>query len=130
MTQSESSRFLNGFKCPICNSRIDISYMHNIYICSRDYTHYTVEIKLYDSPPKVLHEIVNVYDKKHKFIIIKDFYNEEPKFFIEVYDIDQEGRITFEFTIKKISLEEDCFDFKNFNVDKAINRIKTLFLFS
>jgi hypothetical protein len=48
---------------------------------------------------------------------------------IKVSETDLEGRVIFSFKEKIFKSDIDAFDFSNFNIEKAINRIKTLFLF-
>lgn len=83
--------------------------------------------------PQVFSEIVNIYDDKHKYRLTKK-YDSAPatsvKTEIMVFKVDPEGRVNFSFKNNSFTLDKELFDFSKFNVDRAINRIKTVFTFS
>jgi len=124
-------QLLNSLKCPICQCQIDTLLNANNpiyrgfqYCCVANHKHYA--IKVYENySAHIVEEIVHLYDQSHEYCILKTKFNTE----IAISDLDLEGRVRFSFVIKKFRTELDLFDFQNFNVDKAINRIKTVLVF-
>jgi hypothetical protein len=121
---------LNKLKCPICKAPIDLVYVRNYnYGCAIDHDHYI--ISMIGGPLSWIEkEKVNLYDKKHQYSIIKNYtYLGFSSLEIKVNETDLEGRVIFSFEEKVFKSDIDAFDFSNFNSEKAINRIKTLFAF-
>ena len=121
---------LNKLKCPICKAPIDLVYVRGYnYGCAVNYDHYI--IFMVSGPLSWIEkEKVNLYDKKHQYSIIKNYtYLGFSSLEIKVNETDLEGRVIFSFEEKVFKSDIDAFDFSNFNSEKAINRIKTLFAF-
>jgi hypothetical protein len=124
---SNSKKFLNSIKCPICLSQIDKDNGSSIYNCVLNINHYragiyndfieTETVSLFDFSSLSKYEIW----KKIKYGIIS--------FTIYIRDIDAEGRTIFKFEDKTFRTDVNLFDFRNFNKDTAINKIKTVMLF-
>ena len=74
-------------------------------------------------------ETVHIYDDKHKYTISNHYTGDKLKTIINVHETDAEGRVIFSFKEKKLALDKAYFDFRRFNVDNAVNRIKTIFTF-
>lgn len=123
-----AKQLLNSLRCPICKAQIDMAIMirgYN-YCCANDVDHYTLNLDF----GEIKKERVNIYDKKHKYSIIKIYDNSgKIETIINIFETDLENRVIFSFKEKKISFDNDIFDFKNFKVDRALNRIKTIFVF-
>lgn len=120
---------LNNLKCPICKGPIDIlswkAHKPYDFGCAYDVDHY--KLKLNDG--YIAQECVGFYDKKHKYLITKTYKDLHLETKINIYDADPEGRVQFDFLQKIISPELDLFDFRNFSVERAINRLKTYLVF-
>jgi hypothetical protein len=136
----EIKKILNSLSCPICGAQIDI--IKNYYGCVANHDHYYLYISTsYDwttntnsvAPNQIYKEVVSIYADKYKYVIEKMYSyvnnNIDVVTYILVYEIDQEGRMIFSFKDKTLKLDFGAFDFKNFNVEKALSRIKTLFVF-
>lgn len=127
-------KLLNSLKCPICQCQIDMIDRKSGYGCVSNLDHYVISIMRNDfGIPQLFSEIVNIYDDKHKYRLTKK-YDSAPatsvKTEIMVFKVDAEGRVNFSFKNNAFTLDKELFDFSKFNVDKAINRIRTVFTFS
>lgn len=125
--QNPIKKILDRFKCPICKSPIDVIGNRNLYgnyCCAQNINHYIVK---YDFP-MVISETVFVFDINKKYAITKS-YQTNIKTSIEVFETDLESRTIFTFSETKLVLDKDIFDFTNFDSKKALNRIKTVFIF-
>ena len=126
-------KILNSLSCPLCKAPIDLLSNKNIgynYGCAANNAHYTLYLIEVDSVIKINQECVSFYDKSHMYKIVKQHSIDGTTItFISVYNTDLEGRVIFSLKEKKILMNQDAFDFTNFDESKAINRIKTLFLF-
>jgi len=127
-------KLLNSLKCPICQCQIDMIDRRSGYGCVSDLDHYTISVMRNDLDLyQVFSETVNVYDNKHKYRLTKK-YDSAPatsvKTEIMVFKVDPEGRVNFSFKNSSLVVDKELFDFSKFNVDKAINRIRTVFTFS
>lgn len=123
---SQLKQLLNSLTCPICKAPIDISFSKTYNYCrAMNYDHYTVIIN--DGILK--NEKVHIYDDKYQYVIINHLIDNVVKTEIIINEIDQEGRVLFSFNEKRLDLDKRYFDFRNFNVNKAVNRIKTICLF-
>lgn len=127
-------KLLNSLKCPTCQCQIDMIDRKSGYGCVSDLDHYVISIMRNDfGIPQLFSEIVNIYDDKHKYRLTKK-YDSAPatsvKTEIMVFKVDAEGRVNFSFKNNAFTLDKELFDFSKFNVDKAINRIRTVFTFS
>lgn len=128
-------KFLNSIKCPICNAQID-TLTNNIppyrdfdFCCAESIYHYAIKVDD-EYIPKIISELVNIYDDKHNYNILKTMLHVNKfKTEITINDIDQEGRLKFSFSTPRFVTELNIFDFQNFNSEKAINRIKTILVF-
>lgn len=135
MLSPEIKTFLNNLKCPICKAQIDFidvksaSYACNLG-CAHNNDHYMLKLEDFFDLPIVTHEILHIYDQKSKYKIIKLYSGPQIETVIKVYNIDPEGREVFSFKEKKLEFKFDAFDFSKFNREKALNRIKNLFLFT
>jgi len=78
---------------------------------------------------KIDRECVNLYEENRKYSITKSYVDSHIITEIKVYETDLEHRVIFNFKEKKLVMNIDLFDFANFDQDKAINRIKTIFVF-
>jgi hypothetical protein len=129
-----AKKILNSLKCPICRSPIDItgypvfSTTYN-YGCAYNCSHYMLSIITLGGETKIEKERVSVFDKTHKYEISKTYRPNGNKTEIIAYQIDPEGRVIFSFKNHQLNVEQEIFNFSNFNPDKALNRIKTLFVF-
>jgi len=122
----EIKKILNGLKCPICKSPIDITYDFGYnYGCALNNDHYRLTIQTY----VITKEIVNLYEKKRKYSIVKLHFDKNTRTEIEIYETDLENRVIFSFENKTYISYRDLFDFTAFDADKAISRIKTFLLF-
>lgn len=128
-------KILNSLKCPICDAPIDMTdykKMYN-YGCVRDINHYLICIKDDNliSVPFLSVESVNIYDncRKYQLTQIYDQFSTNVKTEILVLEVDLEKRVQFNFKNNQLILDKKLFDFTNFNIDKAINRIKTVYTF-
>jgi len=123
-TQKE---ILNSLRCPICQSQIDgVSYSIRFY-CAQDQKHYNVWIK----DGKLKKETINLYDLKKllKYELTQTYETNGVKTIIILENIDAEGREIFSFEENSYTANLALFDFRNFNYDKAINKIKTFLVF-
>ena len=125
-------KLLNSLKCPICHAQIDTisgkGYGYN-YCCAANSDHYVLCIDLGSLVTRITREKVHVYDKNHKYSIIKAYHDGTIRTSISVYETDLEGRVIFSFKDKVLMMDKDLFDFANFKPDKAVHRIKTIFVF-
>lgn len=134
MITNATKIILNNLRCPLCKSQIDmisvtsINYLCN-FGCAYDSDHFMVKIENFDGFSKITYQIVNIYDHKNKYKIIKQNFGSIIETIIKVYTTDAEGREQFSFKEKRIELKFDAFNFENFNKEKALGRIKNLFLF-
>lgn len=127
-------KLLNSLRCPICQCQIDMIDRKSGYGCVNSLDHYVISVMKNDlGLPQLFTEIVNIYDGKHKYRLTKK-YDSAPgasiKTEIMVFKVDPEGRVNFSFKNSSLTLDKELFDFSKFNVEKAINRIKTVFIFS
>ena len=126
-----AKKLLNSLKCPICKSPIDIAsgeYGYN-YGCAYNIDHYKINLILWEPIIRIEKERVNLYDKQRLYSIIKYHVSSNTTTVVVVYETDLENRIIFSFKEKRIQIDKDLFDFTNFNKDKVINRIRTIFVF-
>lgn len=131
--------YLNSLKCPICGAPIDLFISDFQYGCANDRNHYHLNLiktqKLFGSQKLEsvneysVSEYVNIYCSGICYTISKIYDNNLVKTTIIFNKTDGENRMIFDFNPKKLELNFDAFDFKNFNVEKALNRIKTLSTF-
>lgn len=122
-----TKKLLNSLKCPICKAPIDIlkhSKPWN-FGCAYEMDHY--KIRLNDG--YCSSEQTSIYDKTHKYVLVKEFKDLKLNTTIYIYNTDPEGRVGFSFIEKKVSTDLNLFDFRNFDKEKALNRIKTYLLF-
>ena len=127
-----AKKLLNSLSCPICKSPIDMAAYHvrgYNYGCATDIDHYAIHLILWEPIIKIDRERVNIYDNKRKYSIIRAYFNSRIITELEIYETDLENRVIFNFKEKKLVMDKDLFDFSNFNKDKAINRIRTIFVF-
>ncbi len=130
---SDLKNLLNNLKCPICLSQIDLRSGHKMnYGCVKSEQHYFIEVRLnvFDLP-FIMEEHTIIYDKKFKYSLIKEYNNSI--FFrtkILASSIDGEGRVIYGLDRIKFETEQDLFDFSNFDIKKALRRIKTAFTFN
>jgi len=125
----ETKKLLNSLKCPICSAQIDSITNKRygyLYSCVANKDHYVLSI---DDNTSICREKVHIYDNNHKYAIVKSFTKGVPQTEISVYETDLEHRVIFSFKKKQIFMDKELFDFTNFNVDKALKRIKTVFVF-
>lgn len=119
---------LNKLKCPLCKAQIDIiSEKNGGYGCASNIDHYQVTLSYSDVA--IIWERLSFYDKKHKYIIHKNYSDLKIKTEIFIYSVDLEGRQIFTFDTKTLSIDSDAFDFNNFVAENAINRINTMLVF-
>lgn len=126
-------KILNSLKCPICSAPIDVisGNINGNFGCAMNQDHYTLLLNSWELPVKIQKEIVNIYDKTHKYAITKVHNtNNTTSTYIDVFDTDLENRVIFNFKAKKFVMDRDLFDFTNFDKDRALKRIKTLFTFN
>ena len=129
-----AKKILNDLRCPVCRSPIDItgypvfSTTYN-YGCADNYDHYLLSVITSVGCSKIEKEQVHVIDSKHKYQIFKTYHPKGNKTEITAYQIDSEGRVIFSFKNNKLCLEQEIFNFTKFDVNKAIHRIKTMFVF-
>ena len=120
---------LNSLSCPICHAQIDTLtgrlYRGYNYCCATNPDHYMILADTYI----LIVETVHVYDEKHKYTISNHYTGNKIRTVINVHGTDAEGRVIFSFKEKKLALDKAYFDFRKFNVDKAVDRIKTIFTF-
>jgi hypothetical protein len=125
-----AKNILNSLQCPICKAPIDMVCHGALrgynYCCASNQDHYAIGLDF----GEIKKEIVNIYDSNHKYSIIK-LYNDSGQIetIINIFETDLENRVIFSFKEKKIAFDNDIFDFKNFKANKALNRIKTIFVF-
>jgi len=127
-----AKKLLNSLRCPICQSPIDTAsgyFINYNYGCASNIDHYAIHLILWDPIIKIDRERVNFYDENRKYSIIKSYIDSDVVTEMEVYETDLEHRTIFSFKEKKLVMNMDLFDFTNFNKDKAINRIRTIFVF-
>jgi hypothetical protein len=128
-----AKKILNNLSCPLCKAPIDLLANRNIgynYGCAANDDHYVLHLITWDVPIRIDQECVNFYDSTHMYKIVKQHSIDGTTVtFISVYDTDLEGRVIFSFKEKKILMNQNAFDFTNFDENKALNRIKTIFLF-
>jgi hypothetical protein len=123
-----TKKLLNGLNCPICKAPIDIctiKFKGYNYGCAVNNDHYTILVDMCF----LVVETVRVYDAKHQYIISNHYTGTKIKTTISVNETDPEGRVIFSFKEKVLALDKAYFDFRNFNAAKAVNRIKTIFVF-
>lgn len=123
---------LNKLQCPLCKGQIDGVYKSFTKVqkfwCANVKNHY--EITFVEDLIKT--ELINLYNYQEllNYEIVRDCDNNNTvSFTIRMRQIDAEGRIIFSFEDKVFTTSIDIFDFKNFNKDKALNKIKTVMLF-
>ena len=122
-------KILNSLSCPICKAPVDTlsykAYIGYSYGCAMNPDHYLIRL---DNCVLII-ETVHIYDDKHKYTISNHYTGDKLKTIINVHETDAEGRVIFSFKEKKLALDKAYFDFRRFNVDNAVNRIKTIFTF-
>ena len=123
----ELKKLLNSLRCPICKGRIDV--MRRGYACAANNDHY--QINFFMHTVQISTEIVNIRGDGCKYVLIKTYSPSGQKIQTEIVimKIDPEGRIEYSHKKKSLVLDQDLFDFRNFNPDRAVNRIKTIFAF-
>ncbi len=128
MYSLEIKRQLNHIKCPICQGPIDIATFlgKTVYGCAVDIDHYHIEFDSKSS--EIVNEFVRFYDEKHKYQILKN--NNKTNCNLYIYNIDSEKRVIEDGRIRILYPDKSLFDFRNFNVAKAITRVKLLLNFS
>jgi len=122
---------LNSLKCPICGGQIDIAPIGGSnYGCFNDPYHYNLNIETGSVAifSFLTQERITLYDSKYRYDIVR-IHGDNIKTKIEMFDIDGEGRVIFSFIDKFVEIDGDAFDFKNFDSDKALKRIKMILLF-
>jgi|ERR1035437_21850 hypothetical protein len=117
-------QLLNSLRCPICGAQIErfcvINSDHYKVFLNRD--NYNIET---DS---IRMEQVEIYNDKHHYQIRK-YHNTQPILtVITIYNANAEG-IIYDNKYKHLDIKQDLFDFRDFNIKKAINRIKTILTF-
>lgn len=118
---------LNSLRCPLCNSQID-GRLHSIrFYCVSNSDHYNVWLK----DLKVKRETVNIYDfnKLLKYEISQSYFDSYNSTKVLLERIDAEGREIFTFDEISYTTNINLFDFRNFNPEKAVNKIKTFLVF-
>lgn len=126
---NDFKKILNSLCCPICKGQIDQSHNLKFYHCVNDINHYLLSF----TGAIISFEKVQLFDYQNliKYVIFKRIninglgYN----FRINLNKIDAEGRFIHDFNDKNFTTSINIFDFQNFNLDKAINKIKTIMLF-
>jgi len=127
-----AKKILNSLSCPICDSPIDMAGHHIQgfnYGCATDLDHYAIHLILWEPVVRITDERVNLYEKNRKYSIIKHYDGSNVITKIEIYETDLENRVIFSFKDKNVIMNRDLFDFRNFDVSKALNRIKTVLIF-
>ena len=124
--------------CPLCKAQIDIldwkfkvGRKYN-FCCAFNWEHYRVNFNHWGSFPKVEYENVVVYDGHRKYDITQ-FYDlplgEKTEIFI--YEVDAEFRVidSKDKKVLKFAYDKKLFDFSQTNIEKVINRVKTILVF-
>ena len=138
-------KFYDSIKCPICGFPIDSSGecvtnwfgINCNHCCSREFDHYRLNIrseKYIDGTltefPVLISDEVTARDKYNVYVISKTYDNNALfKTRILVNKIDGEKRIIEGEKLKSFYSFDDLFDFNKFDPKKAIQRIKTIFVF-
>lgn len=128
--------FLNGLKCPLCKSPVDISSDKKYnFACASDFNHYRVSIPIsnfydQDLPPFIQEEIVIMNDGKVQYGIQQKHIcmHGESETSILIKKIDAEGRIVEPY-IKKFESNKILFNFQEVKKDKLINKVKMYLTF-
>jgi hypothetical protein len=108
-------------KCPVCKAPIDVLSCRNMgynYGCASNYDHYMINLLLWEPIVTLEKETVNIYDDTHKYAITRAHINGNVQTIIDVFTTDLESRVIFSFKEKKLKLDKDVFDFKNFDVKR------------
>jgi hypothetical protein len=119
---------LNSLRCPLCESQVDGIYSYSPrFYCATEKDHYNVWFK----DNLIKKETINLYDynKLIKYEIIKIYDGDNITTKVVMENIDAEGREIFTFEDRSFTIGMSLFDFRNFNLDTALNKIKTILLF-
>lgn len=120
---------LNSLKCPICSAQIDIISCGSgaNYGCVNNTSHYVLKILDEEFPyTKIFKEKIK-FTKNSKLYIIEQIYGENISN-IWIYSVDLENRIIESRKRKYKIINFKLFDFQNFDIGKAINRVNNVFL--
>jgi hypothetical protein len=80
----------------------------------------------WDNPPKISHDIVDVYEGKYKFRIDQRYLINRTT--IDIWEVDAEQHLVNEQS-KMFTYQQILFDYRTTTRDKMINRIKTILTF-
>jgi hypothetical protein len=123
---------LNSLCCPICTAQIDISVKYKDkyctkYVCAYDEDHYVVLM----SDTVIKYETINIYDmvKLLKYEITQTYVDLGAETTIVLKNIDAEGRTKFTWQENVYKTNLALFNFRKFNSETAINKIKTVLVF-
>lgn len=125
---SDIVRFLNSLRCPLCKGQIEGSPdAFGAKYCVTDRGHYLCCL-IYQDNYKIDFEDLSFYDNSNKYNITKKYF---PKVIttITIEQVDQEHRLITGSKVKRVVLESNIFDFSKFNIEKSINKIKTILVF-
>jgi hypothetical protein len=122
-----NKEILNSLRCPICKAQVDGNNYSIRFYCVYVRDHYNIWLK----DGAVKRETVNIYDmsKLLKYEITQSYENNSTKTNILLENIDAEGREIFTFDEVSYKADIALFDFKNFNSEKALNKVKTFLVF-
>lgn len=118
-------QLLNSLKCPICSSQIDIlQNYYTTFVCISNSDHYT--ITLHKNLALIETETLNFFDP-HDYNRIYQIY----KFYKDNGQLNFCTIIKYQMGEKNkgIKLAYDPINFKYFSIEKAINRIKNIFIY-
>jgi len=120
----DTKHFFNNLKCPICCYEINIHKNDStLYVCSNNHNHYV--ISLYEKFPLIKLESLNFFDSLFKtYYQIQKFYKENEELDNCIIWVMQPNTLT-----KMVKLNFDPISFKEFAVEKTINRIKNILIF-
>lgn len=127
----EIKKILNALKCPLCKAPIDLIEYSSArkgynFGCAINVDHYAISL-IYD-PVMVAAECIHIHDAHHMYEIIKHPYG-KVRTTIKIFNTDAESRVIFSFKEKQLDMDIDAFNFDKLDLERAINRIKTIFLF-
>jgi len=125
---------LNSLKCPICKSQIDLYdyYQKNAkstqynFCCASSYDHYRMWFPHWDNPPKIMYDVVDIYEGRYKFRIDQRY--SICRTTIDIWEVDAEHHFINEQS-KIFTYHQIMFDYPNTNREKIVNRIKTILTF-
>lgn len=126
-------KLLRSIQCPVCKAPIDLyNGLYNGRYCCANYSeHYVVNFANEVIPPHntVIHKEICRFPYNGKYYSIFQNSGEQPHTNIRIFEADGEGRCIFSFEPVNLTLNQKVFNFVDFDIEQAVNRIETIMVF-